>query len=104
VKPKQIKLSVTTLADFACRHGDLELNSTIGPTAREGMRAHQRIQKSRSCDNEVRVAAEVNVAQTPIRLSGRVDLIDTQLHRLSEIKTTLVPADNYPLMRWSSLH
>ncbi len=93
MKPNKIKLSVTTLADFSCRHGDLELNGTIGPSAKEGMRAHQQIQKNRACDNEVRVAAELIVAEIPVRLTGRIDLVDTGVHRLSEIKTTLVPAD-----------
>jgi Rad3-related DNA helicase len=93
VKPEKIKLSVTTLAEFSCRQGDLELNGTIGPTAREGMRAHQRIQESRSCENEVRVAVDLSVEKTPVRLTGRIDLVDTHVHKLSEIKTTLVPAD-----------
>lgn len=114
---RTLKVSVTALADFSCRVGDLELAGTIGPTAREGMKAHQRIQSQRSVESEVRLATKISIQNVLVTLSGRVDLLDAaqkqdlaqlpqdtqtkqesqsqdrQHHRLSEIKTTLVPAN-----------
>jgi len=96
---------VTSLADFSCRVGDLELAGTIGPTAREGIKAHQRIQKQRSAESEVRLSANMVIEGVETSLSGRLDLLEIDqtrqqdsfqqqsLHRLSEIKTTLVPAN-----------
>lgn len=112
---------MTALADFSCRVGDLELSGTVGPTAREGMKAHQRIQSQRSSESEVRLSTKITIQGVVVTLSGRVDLLETDQHyqkelqnggqephqsqrsarirpsdsprhRLSEIKTTLVPA------------
>lgn len=88
-----LKVSVTALADFACRIGDLELNGAIGPTAKEGMRAHKRLQSERSVESEFRLSSLIEVDDVSVTLSGRVDLFDPVAHRLSEIKTTLVPAE-----------
>ena len=90
---KTLKLSVTTLANFACRKGDLELTSAHGPSAREGMRAHQRIQKKIGMDVEVRVAATRCINNVFVTLSGRIDLLDVEQHVVGEIKSTLIPAD-----------
>jgi len=93
VKKKTLKVSVTALADFACRVGDLELSGTVGPTARQGMKAHQLIQSQRVVDSEVRLSTTTTIQDVLVTLSGRVDLLDTKTHRISEIKTTLVPAN-----------
>ncbi len=93
MKKKSLKVSVTALADFSCRSGDLELSGNIGPTAREGMKAHQRIQSQRSVESEVRLSIKSIVRNVNVSLSGRVDLLDANNNRLSEIKTTLVPTD-----------
>lgn len=88
----------------------------VGPTAREGMRAHQRIQRaaleeSKHCDvpieSEVALTADIRLTQCDIRLGGRVDLLDRQGLRLSEIKTTLVPVEQVPAgqqtLQWAQL-
>jgi len=92
VDQKSIKLSVTALADFSCRIGDLELSGIAGPTAREGMRAHRKIQAQREVESETKLSAVIDIDGIKVTLSGRVDLLDEAQHRLSEIKTTLVPA------------
>ena len=92
MKQKTLKVSVTALADFSCRVGNLELSGTVGPTARQGMKAHQRIQSQRSVDSEVKCSVTTTVQDVLVTLSGRADLLDTDAHRISEIKTTLVPA------------
>lgn len=92
MKQKTLKVSVTALADFSCRVGDLEISGTASPTARQGMKAHQVIQSQRSVDAEVRLSSTTTIQDVLVTLSGRVDLLDTQKHRISEIKTTLVPA------------
>jgi len=89
----KLKVSVTALADFSCRIGDLELNGTIGPTAKQGMRTHKQVQSERSVDSEARMSTAIDIKGVLVTLGGRVDLLDTTAHRLSEIKTTLVPAD-----------
>lgn len=93
MKQKKLKVSVTALADFSCRVGDLELSGAIGPTAKQGMKAHQRIQSQRTTDSEVRLSTDLTIQDVFVTLSGRVDLLDASNHRISEIKTTLVPAD-----------
>ncbi len=104
---KTVKVSVTALADFACRVGDLELSGPIGPSAREGIKAHQRIQKSRPEQTEVRIFTKYTLDDTEIQLSGRIDLLDSAQHRLSEIKTTLVPAhrvtQSQQALHWAQL-
>ena len=118
---RSLKVSVTALADFSCRVGDLELAGTVGPTARQGMKAHQRIQSLRLSESEVRLSTKITIQDVIVTLSGRVDLLETDQHnqedlqnvgqeiqqsqgsalhgpghksrhRLSEIKTTLVPS------------
>ncbi|MFK7852910.1 MAG: ATP-dependent DNA helicase [Granulosicoccus sp.] len=122
---KAITLSVTTLANFACRNGDLMPAGVVGPTAREGMLAHKRVQKqaieaaarsenesvadlfkttpvaSNVASNEA-VGAEITLSTTcsigamSVKLSGRVDLIDFRCLKISEIKTSLVPVQQIP--------
>jgi len=122
---RSIKVSVTSLADFSCRVGDLELTGNIGPSAREGMRAHQKIQTQRlsesdpvtfdnessaaspSLESESRLRIDIEVEGVSVALSGRVDLLDSRSHRISEIKTTLVPAsrlsESQVALQWAQL-
>jgi len=92
VSKRALKISVTSLAEFSCRVGDLELSATVGPTAREGVRAHQKIQAEREVESERKLSIVVEIENIHVTLSGRVDLLDESQHRISEIKTTLVPA------------
>lgn len=122
---KPVSLSVTALANFACRTGDLMPAGVVGPTAREGMLAHKRVQKEaidaaaqsdheRVADlfettpvpsnvaNDKAVGAEITLSTTcsigsrNVKLSGRVDLIDFRCLKISEIKTSLVPVQQIP--------
>ncbi len=88
---KSLKVSITSLADFSCRVGDLELGGSIGPTALEGMRAHKKIQAQREVESESKLSITINIEDIQVTLSGRVDLLDEHQHRISEIKTTLLP-------------
>ncbi len=104
---KSLKVSVTALADFACRVGDLELSGSIGPTAREGMRAHKKIQAQRDVESECKLSINIKIEDVQVTLSGRVDLLDEHQHRISEIKTTLVPvtrlSESKLALQWAQL-
>jgi len=93
VKKKQLKVSVTVLADFSCRTGNLELTGNVGPSARDGIKAHQKLQKQRAAESEVSLGASLEILGTKLSLTGRVDMIDAPNNRISEIKTTMVPAN-----------
>ncbi|WP_078083810.1 ATP-dependent DNA helicase [Microbulbifer mangrovi] len=93
-----LQLSVGELVAFACRSGDLVGESSAGPTALEGIRAHQRLQKKRPKGSEAEYRLQETLEQNghTVVLSGRVDILHPQpdLHRavqLDEIKTTYVP-------------
>lgn len=120
-----VRVSVTSLADFSCREGDLMPIGVVGPSAREGMKAHTRLQKStieaaRSAlppelenatfmtdvsgnqaaplmvESEVRISCECLIEAVQVELSGRMDMVDYRGPVISEIKTTLVPATEVP--------
>jgi len=104
---KLIKVSVTNLAAFSCRQGDLGQLSPAGPTAAQGIRAHQRLQAALQVDSEVRVIAQTTISDIKVRLSGRMDLLDRQSHKIGEIKTTRAPSVKLPIeqteLHWSQL-
>lgn len=101
IPPNQVesyRLSVTALADFSCKTGDLDLSNVAGPSAREGIRAHQKIQKretkkSESIESEVTVRLDHDLDGARFHISGRLDLLDRPNVSVREIKTTLVPVD-----------
>lgn len=113
---KSIRLAITDLADFACREGDLMPYSVIGPSAKEGMQAHKRLQAMRKdeSDNSEWIVSEFAVKYEceqnglTIQVGGRIDLVDTRKHRISEIKTTLVPASEVPdwqrALQWAQVY
>ncbi|MEE9334828.1 MAG: ATP-dependent DNA helicase [Granulosicoccaceae bacterium] len=102
-----IKVSVTNLAVFSCRQGDLWQMGPAGPTAQQGIRAHQRLQSTLQMDSEVRVISNTTLDDTKVRLSGRMDLLDRQAHTIGEIKTTRVPQTQLPIeqteLHWAQL-
>ncbi|MGI9318426.1 MAG: ATP-dependent DNA helicase [bacterium] len=102
MKPaERYRLSVTALADFACKGGNLEFGGVVGPSAREGIRAHQKLQ-ARELENSSTIESEVTVKilrlleGAEFQLTGRLDLLDKGARTLCEIKTTLVPSDKLP--------
>lgn len=86
------RISVTDLAQLICRAGDLELGGVAGPTARDGQKAHQRWQEKTNDSTEVSVRATVAVEGVSVTIRGRIDLLDLQQQRITEIKSTLVPS------------
>ena len=109
-------MSVTALTNFACRQGDLAPEGVIGPSAKEGIKAHQRYQKNLldECGEDVVLEVESTLACNciisgrQIRLSGRVDWVNRATDQLGEIKTTLVPSEHVPesqkALQWAQLY
>ncbi|MEE9322662.1 MAG: ATP-dependent DNA helicase [Granulosicoccus sp.] len=104
---QSLRISVTNLADLVCRTGDLDHGMVAGPTAREGLRAHQRLQADSEAEVEVRLSCITIVDDIEVRLSGRVDLLYLAERRIGEIKSALVPASKVPdsqrALHWSQL-
>jgi len=109
-----LSLAVGELVAFACRTGDLVAESAGGPTALEGIRAHQRLQKKRPEGSEAEYPLQTTLEQDghTVVLSGRVDILHPQpdLHhpvQLDEIKTTYVPpqklAESARALHWAQL-
>jgi len=81
----------------------------------QGMKAHKRVQSeflnnplaTNSLQAEVALSCSCLIDERQIVLSGRVDLMDSASCWLSEIKSTLVPADKLPLsqieLQWAQL-
>ncbi len=88
--PRTLELAVRALAEFACREGDLDA-AHVGPTAVEGQRAHARVQRQWHAETEVVVSRNLDVDGMPVRLSGRIDLLDRAADVVGEIKTVCVP-------------
>jgi len=91
-------------------------DGVIGPSAREGMRAHKSLQDERKqihgqpdwLASEVAIRCECTIDNVMVQLGGRVDLIDNRIPVLTEIKTTLVPATEIPAsqkaLQWAQLY
>lgn len=96
----ELALSVTELVEFSARTGDLYPEGAGGPTAIQGMIAHQKIQRTRSGDwqSEVGLKFPWALNDAVITLQGRVDLLNTSGTPviIEEIKTTLQPANRLP--------
>ncbi|MFV8782615.1 ATP-dependent DNA helicase [Microbulbifer sp. SA54] len=103
-----LRLSVGELVAFACRTGDLLADAPAGPTAQEGIRAHQKLQKRRppGSEAEYRLQVEFLFAGQPVQLCGRVDILH-QPAMLEEIKTTYCPPQKLPeavrKLHWAQL-
>lgn len=95
-----LTLSVTELVEFGARTGDLYPEGAGGPTAQQGVLAHQQIQRKRGEDWQREVALKHRWVLTggDITLQGRVDLLNPLATPLiiEEIKTTLQPAAQLP--------
>ena len=88
------KVSVTDIAQLICRTGDLALFGAAGPSARDGQKAHKRWQEKTEVSTEVSVKAQVTVASCSVTLRGRIDVLDRVRRHITEIKSTLVPAEH----------
>ena len=94
--PKKLTLSVTKLVEFSCRKGDLSFDTPAGPTALQGIKAHQALQKKRPPESEAEYKVKQSVPELvegiQFVLQGRIDLLHPQkdLHEfacIEEIKT-----------------
>ena len=105
-----ISIAIVDLVDFACRSGDLAAGPA-GPTAIEGIRAHQKLQKNRAKGYraEVKVSGHLELDNTRVELSGRVDLLkdDALPTIIEEIKTCYCTPDHLPqsqrMLHWAQL-
>lgn len=105
-----LPIPIRQLVEFACRSGDLAAGAA-GPSAAAGVRAHQRLQRSRAPGYraEVRVSARITLDGQPVELSGRVDLLleDPDTPVIEEIKSCVAPPDRLPesqvALHWSQL-
>ena len=106
-----VKCSVKNFVDFTCRTGDLESISAAGPTAAEGQKAHKVLQAKKSADEkaEVKVECTVGSGDRQLKLSGRIDLLNTAsaVPCVSEIKSCYAPPHRLPLstvtLHWAQL-
>lgn len=95
------RVAVTTIAEFACVDGDLEGGGIVGPSARDGVRAHRRLQDRLRADDpsltcEVAVERDFEHGGERWRIGGRIDLLHGTTRELGEIKSTLVPPSRLP--------
>ncbi len=96
----KLKLSVGTLVDFSARVGDLFSEMPVGPTAKEGIYGHQKVQQARdkNWQSEVSVKQTITRGNFQLTLTGRIDLVCSSQRPIviEEIKTTYVDADKVP--------
>jgi DNA excision repair protein ERCC-2 len=94
-------IAVKALCEFAVKRGDLDLRFTPSPSAREGIAAHQWVQRKRGKNYEAELRVQGVIGG--LLLSGRADGYDTKKNQLEEIKTRLGPATRVP-EHHSALH
>jgi DNA excision repair protein ERCC-2 len=95
--PIKLSVSVRELVEFSAASGDLFSENYAGPSALEGIRAHQSIQSSRSSDwhKEQKLESVYEFKDCALKLAGRVDLmcLCSDAVILEEIKTTYLDQD-----------
>lgn len=92
---RHFRLSITGLAHFCCRWGDLAYGQERTPTAQQGMEGHQRLQAQRPLlyQREVSIKTSVEARHCSWVLAGRLDGLQPDYQQqnntlLEEIKTT----------------
>ena len=107
----ETSIGVKELVAFVWRRGDLVHDGVAGPTALEGIKAHQKIQsgKTSSEQSEVSVAATLDCMGYKVQVRGRVDLLDLHSDKpiVTEIKSSYVEPHHVPeavtQLHWSQL-
>ncbi len=88
---KIVKIGIGQLVEFCCRSGDLGFEGGPGPSALEGLRTHQKIQKRYQQQSiaEYRLEQEFEINSYPVKLGGRIDMLFDRENppRVEEIKT-----------------
>jgi len=106
-KNKTLNLSVGALIEFSARTGDLFADIPVGPTSREGILGHQKIQKSRgkAWQAEYSLKQTLALSNYKVRLQGRLDLLNQNVEPvvIEELKTSYTSPDNIPEEK-KSLH
>jgi DNA excision repair protein ERCC-2 len=91
------RVAVGTMVTRVLRSGDLRIEFSNARRARDGIRIHRRIQKSRpdNYEAEVPVSFTVKTAKAALEVSGRIDgvYINPGYCTIEEIKTTVQDLD-----------
>ena len=108
----EIKKSVRELVELVLKSGSLDNTFKTNARAIEGVRAHQKLQKSNSevfknYEKEVYLDAKIDTDSFTLHIEGRCDGIIEDLGRIivEEIKSTYIPLnliyDDFNDMHWS---
>lgn len=108
----EIKKSVRELVELVLKSGSLDNTFKTNARAIEGVRAHQKLQKSnaeifKNYEKEVYLDTKIDVGKFLLHIDGRCDGIIEDLGRIivEEIKSTYVPLnliyDDFNEMHWS---
>ncbi|PRR84267.1 ATP-dependent DNA helicase DinG [Clostridium vincentii] len=108
----KIKKSVRKFVEIVLKTGSLDNRFTTNARAIEGIRAHQRLQKSneeiyRNYEKEVFLKTEIDMGDFLLQLEGRCDGIISENTGVvvEEIKSTYKPlneiVEDYNMMHWS---
>lgn len=104
------RLSVSALAEFCCRRGDLNLGLQRSPTAQEGQLGQRLLQQHKPADyrKETAVSAHWQTPEFNCLVSGRIDgLLPGPTPLLEEIKTTYCTREQLPenqrAVHWAQL-
>ena len=106
-----LSVGVKELVEFSCRRGDLVHEGVAGPSAREGMLAHKKLQSGKADSElaEVSLSGEFECLDETVRIQGRVDLIEleTAIPVVTEIKSSYVDPQHLPdsvrELQWAQL-
>lgn len=103
-----VKISVRNLIEFVMRSGDIDNSFRDNARMIEGIRAHQKIQKSygKNYTKEYKLKHSINIAQTEFLVEGRADglIKENDSYVIDEIKSTkrdLDEIDDSNQMHWA---
>lgn len=93
----EIKITVRDLVEFIFRSGDLNNDFVFSSRTVDGIKAHQKIQKSKDYNyrSEVSLSYSVEIDNICITVEGRADgiILEDEAVIIDEIKSTAIPLD-----------
>ena len=94
----EFSVSVTDLARFCHRHGDIDQRFNPSPSGPEGIAGHQRLYSRRpeSYRREYPVESRYELDGIALHLRGRADGYDAEAGLVEEIKTCRIEPDSIP--------